>query len=54
MTNYCAKYRREIKCDKDLCKDLRVENSSIKDLIYGLTKNIRLNDYPTSSMNHTI
>ena len=40
MTNYCAKYRREIKCDKDLCKDLRVENSSIKDLIYGLTKNI--------------
>ena len=54
MTNYCAKYRREYQCDKDLCKNLRVENSCIRDLIYCLTKNIRLNNYPTSSMNHTI
>ena len=54
MKNYCAKNRRLYKYDKDLCKNVRVENACIRDIIYCLTKNIRLNDYPTSSMNHTI
>ena len=54
MKNYCSENRRTYKCDNDLCKIVRIENSCIRDIIYCLTKNIRLNDYPTSSKNHTI
>ena len=54
MKNYCSENRRIYKCDNYLCKIARIENSCIRDIIYCLTKNIRLNDYPTSSMNQTI